>query len=338
MNILVTGGTGYIGSHTIIELLNRGYHPVIVDNLSNSSIEVLNRIKEITSKNIDFYDIDMLNKEKLSEVFSKHTFDSIIHFAGLKSVGESVEKPLNYYNNNIVSTLNLLEIAKEYSVNKIVFSSSATVYGYPESLPLKESDPVGINLTNPYGKTKYFIEQILTDYATSQPDSEITILRYFNPIGAHKSGLMGEDPNDIPNNLLPYISQVAIGKLKELSIFGNDYDTPDGTGVRDYIHVNDLALGHIAALEHSCQGLEIYNLGTGKGVSVMELIKTFSAVSGKDIPYKIVPRRSGDIPSCFANVEKAKVQLQWQATLTLEDACRDSWRWQSKNPNGFTLS
>jgi UDP-glucose 4-epimerase len=336
MNVLVTGGAGYIGSHTVIELLNQGYNPVIVDNLSNSSIESIKRIKEITSKDVDFYKIDVCNEEDLDKIFSQYSFDSIIHFAGLKSVGESVSNPLKYYKQNIISTLSLLEVAKKNNVNKIIFSSSATVYGTPSQLPIRETDPVGVNLTNPYGKTKYFIEEILRDYALSEPDAEITILRYFNPIGAHESGLIGEDPNGIPNNLLPFISQVAVGKLEKLKVFGDDYETVDGTGVRDYIHVSDLARGHIAALEYSKKGCEVYNLGTGRGVSVLELLSAFSTISGVEIPYEIVPRRAGDVGACFASAKKAEDNLKWIAKKSLEDACRASWHWQSKNPNGFS--
>lgn len=336
MDILVTGGAGYIGSHTVIELLNKGYTPVVVDNLSNSNIESINRIEKITSKKVHFYNVDICNKSELSKIFSKYNFAAVIHFAGLKSVGESISNPLRYYSQNIISTLSLLELAKEKDVNKIIFSSSATVYGTPSRLPIRETDSVGINITNPYGKTKYFIEQILSDYSVAEPNTEITILRYFNPIGAHESGLIGEDPKGIPNNLLPYISQVAVGKLKALKIFGDDYNTTDGTGVRDYIHVTDLAHGHIAALEYSKKGFSVYNLGTGTGVSVLELLNTFSKVSAKDIPYEIVQRRPGDIDSCYASAEKAKKDLKWKAKKSLEDACRDSWRWQSSNPNGFS--
>jgi UDP-glucose 4-epimerase len=335
MNILITGGTGYIGSHTIIELLKNGHKVVVVDNLSNSSRKSLLRVEKITKIKILFYKIDVRDVEALEKVFRENQIDAVIHFAGLKSVGESVSHPIEYYDNNIGSTLVLLKKMNEYGVKKIVFSSSATVYGEPSELPLKETSRIGVGITNPYGQTKLMIEQILRDLSAADNAMQITILRYFNPIGAHESGLIGEDPNDIPNNLMPYISQVAVGKLEKVGVFGNDYDTPDGTGVRDYIHVVDLAKGHVAALKHISPGVATYNLGTGKGVSVLELISAFSKATGKDIPYQILPRREGDIASCYATSEKASKELGWFAEKTIEDACEDSWRWQSQNPNGY---
>jgi UDP-glucose 4-epimerase len=335
MNILVTGGTGYIGSHTLIELIAAGHSPIVVDSLVNSSKESLKRVEQITETKIPFYELDLRDKEKLDEVFNNHIIDSVIHFAGLKSVGESVAKPLEYYDGNIGSTLVLLEVMKEHGVNKIVFSSSATVYGTPEELPLSETSRTGFGITNPYGQTKYMIEQILTDVGIANPDWNITILRYFNPVGAHESGLIGEHPNGIPNNLLPYVSQVAVGKREFVSVYGNDYDTPDGTGVRDYIHVVDLAKGHVAAITHSEASTEIYNLGTGKGTSVLELIEGFGKAAGKKIPYKIVDRRPGDIGDCYATADKAFEKLEWKAEKSIDQACEDSWRWQSHNPDGF---
>lgn len=336
MNILVTGGAGYIGSHTIIELIKSNHNPIIVDNLSNSNAEAIRRVEAITGIKIPFYEIDVRDKDGLYSIFKNNTIDAIIHFAGLKSVGQSVSKPLEYYSNNIDSTLVLLEAAKEFGVNKFIFSSSATVYGIPEELPLKETSRVGVGITNPYGQTKFMLEQILKDVSTANSDFEVTLLRYFNPVGADASGTIGEDPNDIPNNLLPYVSQVAVGKLEKVSVFGDDYDTPDGTGVRDYIHVVDLAKGHVAALNHSKPGTEVYNLCTGKGTSVLELIAAFGKAAGKEIPYQIVARRPGDVGSCYASPEKANKELGWFAEKTIEDACEDSWRWQSQNPNGFT--
>lgn len=335
MNILVTGGAGYIGSHTLIELLNNGHSAVVVDNLSNSSEESLKRVEKITGSEMPFYDIDLRNENALEEVFKNHKFDAIIHFAGLKAVGESVSKPLEYYKNNLDSTLVLLDVAKRQSVNKIVFSSSATVYGDPEELPLKETSRIGVGITNPYGQTKFMLEQILTDVAKAHPELEVTLLRYFNPVGAHESGLIGEDPSDTPNNLLPYVSQVAVGKLDKVRVFGDDYDTVDGTGVRDYIHVVDLASGHVAALNNSKPGVNVYNLCTGKGTSVLELISAFEKASGVKIPYEIVERRPGDIASCYASPEKANKELDWFANKTIEEACEDSWRWQSMNPGGY---
>lgn len=338
MKLLVTGGAGYIGSHAVVELLQSGYDVVVVDNLSNSSAESLPRIEQITGKSITFYEIDACDKQALEAVFTKETFDAVIHFAGLKAVGKSVAKPLEYYRNNIDSTLTLCEIMQARGVKKLIFSSSATVYGNPAKLPIKETDQTGIGLTNPYGQTKYMIEQILHDLAASDDSWDITILRYFNPIGAHPSGLIGEDPNGIPNNLLPFVAQVAVGRREKLSIYGDDYDTPDGTGVRDYIHVVDLAKGHVAALEHvgKPEAYNIYNLGSGTGASVLAMVKLFEKASGKAIPYEVVPRRPGDIASCFADASKANRELGWKTELSLEDACRDTWNWQSKNPEGFS--
>lgn len=337
MNILITGGAGYIGSHTIIELLNSGHHVVVVDSLINSSQESLHRVEKITGQKIAFYQIDVRDEDALEKVFASNNFDAVIHFAGLKAVGESVKKPIEYYRNNIDSTLSLIEAMKKHDVKKIVFSSSATVYGTPSELPLKETSQIGIGITNPYGRTKYMIEEILRDLSTADNSFAVTILRYFNPIGAHESGLIGEDPNDIPNNLMPYITQVAVGKLEKINVFGNDYDTPDGTGVRDYIHVVDLAKGHVAALQHIKPGATVYNLGTGKGTSVLELVAAFSKACGKDLPYQIVGRRDGDIASLYAEAEKAANELGWRATKTIDEACADSWRWQSNNPNGYKI-
>lgn len=335
MNILVTGGSGYIGSHCLIELLSAGHTAVVVDNLSNSSQESLQRVEKITGQQIPFYKIDLIDTEQLSDVFSKHSFDAVIHFAGLKAVGESVTNPLLYYKNNIDSTLSLLRTMDEHAIKKLIFSSSATVYGDPSELPITENSTAGVGLTNPYGKTKYMIEEILRDISSSDSDWQITILRYFNPVGAHESGLIGEDPKGIPNNLLPYVAQVAVGKREYVQVFGNDYDTADGTGVRDYIHVVDLANGHVKALEHMKQGVNTYNLGTGVGVSVLELIHAFSKACGKDVPYKIVERRPGDIASCFASADKANNELGWKAEKSIDQACADAWKWQSQNPDGF---
>jgi len=333
---LVTGGAGYIGSHTLIELINNNFDVVVVDNLVNSSRESLRRIEQITGHEIPFIEADVRDQSALDDIFTTYSIDSVIHFAGLKAVGESVAKPLEYYDNNLVSTLALLEAMRKYSVKQLVFSSSATVYGSPSELPLRETSTVGVGLTNPYGKTKYMIEQIIQDYCTADPAFEATILRYFNPIGAHQSGQIGEDPNGIPNNLLPYVAQVAVGKLQSVGVFGNDYDTPDGTGVRDYIHVVDLARGHVAALQHMKAGANVYNLGTGSGTSVLEIIKAFSKACGRDLPYEIKPRRAGDIAACYADCSKAERELGWRAELSVEQACADSWRWQSQNPNGFS--
>ena len=333
---LVTGGAGYIGSHTLIELINNNFEVVVIDNLANSSRESLRRVEQITGHEIPFVEADVRDQSVLDDVFTTYSIDSVIHFAGLKAVGESVAKPLEYYDNNLVSTLALLEAMRKYSVKQLVFSSSATVYGSPSELPLRETSTVGVGLTNPYGKTKYMIEQIIQDYCAADPTFEATILRYFNPIGAHQSGQIGEDPNGIPNNLLPYVAQVAVGKLQSVGVFGNDYDTPDGTGVRDYIHVVDLARGHVAALQHMKAGANVYNLGTGSGTSVLEIIKAFSKACGRDLPYDIKPRRAGDIAACYADCSKAERELGWRAELSIEQACADSWRWQSQNPNGFS--
>jgi UDP-glucose 4-epimerase len=328
--ILVTGGAGYIGSHTVVELINNGYRIVIVDNFSNSKPDVLKRLKKITNTNIPFEEVDVADKTKLKAIISKYKIDEVIHFAGLKAVGESVHKPLLYYRNNLDSTLALCEVMQEVGVKNLIFSSSATVYGKPSELPLKESSQVGNGITNPYGQTKFMIEQILHDVHASDPAWHITLLRYFNPIGAHASGLIGEDPNGLPNNLLPFVSQVAVGKLEKLKVFGNDYDTPDGTGVRDYIHVVDLAKGHVAALKklEDQATVTAYNLGTGKGVSVLEIIAAFEKASGKKVPYEIVARRPGDVAAVYADCSKAGHELGWKAEKDLEDACRDSWKWQ----------
>lgn len=333
--ILVTGGAGYIGSHTLIELIANNFNVVVIDNLVNSSAESLRRVEAIAGSEIPFVQADVRDRAALDEIFTTYTIDAVIHFAGLKAVGESVAKPLEYYDNNLSSTLVLLNAMRRHSVKQLVFSSSATVYGTPSDLPLRETSPVGAGLTNPYGKTKYMIEEILRDYCAAHPDFEAAILRYFNPIGAHESGRIGEDPNGIPNNLLPYVAQVAVGKLEKVGVFGDDYDTPDGTGVRDYIHVVDLARGHVAALQHMLPGANVYNLGTGRGVSVLEIIKAFSQACGRDLPYEIKPRRAGDIAACYADCSKAERELGWRAELSIEDACRDSWRWQSQNPNGY---
>ncbi|TGG88712.1 UDP-glucose 4-epimerase GalE [Geotoga petraea] len=335
MSVLITGGTGYIGSHTVVEFLNNDYDVIIMDNLSNSKKEALNRIEKITGKKPKFYEVDLLDKEGMKKIFQENKIDSVIHFAGLKAVGESVEKPLLYYKNNITGTINLLEVMKEQGVKKIVFSSSATVYGYSTDVPFNEDTP--LSATNPYGRTKLIIEEILRDIYVSDNNWGIALLRYFNPIGAHESGLIGEDPNGKPNNLMPYITQVAIGKRDKLSVFGDDYDTPDGTGVRDYIHVVDLAKGHLKALEKIMKEniAEAYNLGTGKGYSVLDLVKTFQKVNEVDIPYEITDRRPGDIATCYADPEKAKKELNWKAEKGIEEMCRDSWNWQKNNPNGL---
>ncbi|SDY79533.1 UDP-glucose 4-epimerase GalE [Nitrosomonas sp. Nm33] len=337
MNILVTGGAGYIGSHTIIELINNGHDVIIIDNLSNSSKEAVTRTEKIVGKALTFYEKDVRDKQALEEIFSKHQIDGVIHFAGLKAVGESVKVPLKYYNNNLISTVSLLEIMESHDVKQLVFSSSATVYGDPASVPIKESATLPAKVTNSYGQTKLIIETMLMDLVITNNDWQITALRYFNPIGAHKSGTIGEDPSDIPNNLMPYVSQVAVGKLKELSVFGNDYPTRDGTGVRDYIHVADLAKAHEAALSIPAtpNKYRAINIGTGKGTSVLELVNAFEHASGVKIPYKIADRRLGDIAACYADSSLAQSILGWQAQKTIEDACADSWRWQSANPNGY---
>lgn len=336
MRILVTGGAGYIGSHTCVELLNLGYEVVVVDNLCNSSEESLNRVEKITGKKPVFYKADLLDRDALEEIFAKEPVDAVIHFAGLKAVGESVAKPLEYYHNNITGTLILCDVMRNHGVKKIIFSSSATVYGDPAFVPITEDCPKG-TITNPYGQTKSMLEQVLTDLHTADPEWSVILLRYFNPVGAHKSGLIGEDPAGIPNNLTPYITQVAVGKLKEVGVFGNDYDTPDGTGVRDYIHVVDLALGHVKALEKFKEenAVRVYNLGTGHGYSVLDMIAGFSKACGKEIPYVIKPRRPGDIATCYADPTKAKEELGWAAERGLEEMCEDGWRWQSNNPNGY---
>ena len=347
--ILVTGGAGYIGTHTCIALHEAGYDAVMYDNLSNSSREAINRVSTLIGQTIEFIEGDIRDAEMLRQVFASHEFFSVIHFAGLKAVGESVAKPLLYYNNNVSGTITLLEVMAEYSVKNLVFSSSATVYGDPESLPIDESSKR--SCTNPYGQSKLAVEQILEDLAVSDDRWNLIALRYFNPVGAHSSGQIGEDPNDIPNNLMPYISQVAVGKLDKLSIFGNDYPTVDGTGVRDFIHVTDLAQGHVTALNYlnkqtrsngsdtakkNSVGFLPINLGTGKGTSVLELVSAFSEVSGQAIPYQFTDRRAGDIASCYASADKAKMLLGWQAELSIADMCRDTWHWQSMNPNGYT--
>ncbi len=337
MHILVTGGAGYIGSHTCLELLNKGEKVTVVDDLSNASYESLRRVEKLCGRTIDFHQVDLLDKEGLRQVFGKHngSFDAVIHFAGKKAVGESVDKPLMYYENNITGTLNLLSVMEAFAVRNIVFSSSATVYGDPASLPITEDFP--LSCTNPYGWTKLMVEQILTDMQLAHPQWNVCLLRYFNPVGAHKSGLIGEDPDGIPNNLMPYISQVAVGKLECLSVFGDDYPTVDGSGVRDFIHVVDLALGHIAVLAKFAEnpGRMVYNLGTGKGYSVLEMVAAFSKACGKEIPYKIVGRRAGDIAACYADPGKALRELGWQAQYGLAEMCEDSWRWQTQNPQGF---
>ena len=336
MAILVTGGAGYIGSHTVVELQNSGYDVVVLDNLSNSSEKALDRVSKITGKPVKFYKADILDREALEQIFDKEDIDSCIHFAGLKAVGESVAKPWEYYENNIAGTLTLVDVMRKRGVKNIIFSSSATVYGDPAQIPITEECPKG-QCTNPYGWTKSMLEQVLADIQKADPQWNVMLLRYFNPIGAHKSGTIGENPNGIPNNLMPYITQVAVGKLKELGVFGNDYDTPDGTGVRDYIHVVDLAKGHVKALKkiEENPGLAIYNLGTGKGYSVLDIVKNFEAATGVKIPYVIKPRRAGDIATCYCDASKAARELGWIAENGIREMCEDSWRWQSNNPNGY---
>lgn len=336
MSILVTGGAGYIGSHTVIELLNAGYEVVVLDNLVNSSKESLKRVEEITGKKVTFYEGDIADRELLKKMFESENIDSCIHFAGLKAVGESVSKPLEYYSNNISGSLVLFDEMRNHNVKNIIFSSSATVYGDPAFVPITEECPMG-EITNPYGRTKAMLEQILTDIQKADPEWNVILLRYFNPIGAHKSGKIGENPNGIPNNLMPYITQVAVGKLKCLGVFGDDYDTPDGTCIRDYIHVCDLADGHVKAVEKlKCNpGIEIYNLGTGKGSSVLDVVKTFEKASGVKIPYEMKPRRAGDVPVNYCDATKAEKELGWKAKRDLFDMCEDSWRWQKSNPNGY---
>ena len=335
MAILVTGGAGFIGSHTVVELIQAGKEVVIVDNFSNSKPEVLNRIEKITGIRPILYQADLLDKPAIDKIFEEQNIEAVIHFAGFKAVGESVQKPLEYYHNNITGTLMLCQSMREHGCKKIVFSSSATVYGMNNPVPFKEGMPT--SATNPYGYTKVMIEQILSDLYVADKEWSVILLRYFNPIGAHESGIMGEDPKGIPNNLLPYIAQVAVGKLEKVHVFGNDYPTPDGTGVRDYIHVVDLAIGHVKAIEHCSdkEGVHIYNLGTGNGYSVLDIVKAFSKACGKEIPYQIDPRRPGDIAECYADPAKAKAELGWEAKRGIDEMCADSWRWQSTHPDGF---
>ncbi len=336
MAILVTGGAGFIGSHTVVELQNAGYDVVVVDNLSNASVKSLQRVEKITGKPVTFYKADILDREAMEKIFDEQQIDSCIHFAGLKAVGESVAKPWEYYNNNIAGTLTLVDVMRKHGCKNIIFSSSATVYGDPAFIPITEECPKG-QCTNPYGWTKSMLEQILSDMQKADPEWNVILLRYFNPIGAHQSGTMGENPNGIPNNLMPYITQVAVGKLEKLGVFGNDYDTHDGTGVRDYIHVVDLAVGHVKALKkiEEKAGLCIYNLGTGTGYSVLDIVKNFEEATGVKIPYEIKPRRAGDIATCYADASKAKKELGWTAQYGIKEMCADSWRWQSNNPNGY---
>lgn len=336
MSILVTGGVGFIGSHTVVELQNAGYDVVVLDNLCNANPKVLDRIEAITGKKVPFYQADIRDRETLNEIFDKESIDSVIHFAGLKAVGESVQKPLEYYDNNISGTLVLVDVMRQHGCKNIIFSSSATVYGDPAFVPITEECPKGV-CTNPYGWTKSMLEQILSDIQKADNEWNVVLLRYFNPIGAHKSGTIGENPNGIPNNLMPYITQVAVGKREELGVFGDDYDTPDGTGVRDYIHVVDLALGHVKALKkiEEKAGLKIYNLGTGCGYSVLDVVHNFEKASKVKIPYSIKPRRAGDIATCYADASKAKEELGWEAQYGILEMCEDSWRWQKNNPNGY---
>lgn len=336
MSILVAGGAGYIGSHTCVELLEAGYDVVVVDNLYNANPQALKRVEKITGKTVTFYEADILDKEALNKVFDAHQIEAVIHFAGYKAVGESVQKPIEYYHNNMTGTLVLCDVMRAHGVKNIVFSSSATVYGDPAQIPITESCPKG-QPTNPYGWTKSMLEQVLTDIHTSDPEWNVILLRYFNPIGAHKSGLIGEDPKGIPNNLLPYVAQVAVGKRPCLGVFGNDYDTPDGTGVRDYIHVVDLAAGHVKAIEKLRQnpGVEVYNLGTGNGYSVLQVVAAFEKACGHEIPYEIKPRREGDIATCYCDPQKAKEDLGWTAKYGIDEMCADAWRWQSTNPDGY---
>ncbi len=336
MRILVTGGAGFIGSHTCVELLEAGYEVVIMDNLYNASKKAVDRIEQITGKKVTFYQTDMCDKEAVNALFDKEQIDAVIHFAGYKAVGESVRKPIEYYTNNLNGTLILTDAMRSHGVKKIIFSSSATVYGDPAFVPITEECPKGV-CTNPYGWTKWMLEQILIDIQHADPEWKVILLRYFNPIGAHKSGLLGEDPKGIPNNLLPYVAQVAIGKLEKLGVFGNDYDTPDGTGVRDYIHVVDLAVGHVKAIQKfaDMEGTAVYNLGTGHGYSVLEVVHAFEKACGHAVPYEIKPRRAGDIAQCYCDPAKAKAELGWEARYGIEEMCADSWRWQTQNPNGF---
>ena len=336
MSILVAGGAGYIGSHTCVELLEAGYDVVVVDNLYNSSVESLRRVEKITGKSVTFYEADILDKEALNKIFAAHQIEAVIHFAGYKAVGESVAKPMEYYHNNMTGTLVLCDVMRAHGVKNIVFSSSATVYGDPAQIPITESCPKG-QPTNPYGWTKSMLEQVLTDIHTSDKEWNVILLRYFNPIGAHKSGMIGEDPKGIPNNLVPYVAQVAVGKRECLGVFGNDYDTVDGTGVRDYIHVVDLAAGHVKAIEKLKEnpGVEVYNLGTGNGYSVLQVVAAFEKACGHKVPYEIKPRREGDIATCYCDPQKAKEELGWSAKYGIDEMCEDSWRWQSTNPDGY---
>ena len=336
MRILVTGGAGYIGSHTCVELLKEGYDVTIVDNLYNASEKAVERVERITGKKVTFYKEDICSRTAMEQIFEREAVDAVIHFAGYKAVGESVAKPVEYYQNNLVGTLTLCDVMRKHGVKNIIFSSSATVYGDPAEIPITENCPKG-TCTNPYGWMKWMLEQVLTDIQTADPEWNVILLRYFNPIGAHKSGLIGEDPKGIPNNLLPYVAQVAIGKLKCLGVFGNDYDTPDGTGVRDYIHVVDLARGHVKAVQKLAarEGVSIYNLGTGKGYSVLDVVHAFEKACGHEIPYEIKPRRAGDIAACYCDPRKAREELGWEAAYGIEEMCEDSWRWQTQNPDGY---
>ena len=336
MRILVTGGAGYIGSHTCVELLKEGYDVTIVDNLYNASEKAVERVERITGKKVTFYKEDICSRTAMEQIFEREAVDAVIHFAGYKAVGESVAKPVEYYQNNLVGTLTLCDVMRKHGVKNIIFSSSATVYGDPAEIPITENCPKG-TCTNPYGWTKWMLEQVLTDIQTADPEWNVILLRYFNPIGAHKSGLIGEDPKGIPNNLLPYVAQVAIGKLKCLGVFGNDYDTPDGTGVRDYIHVVDLGRGHVKAVQKLAarEGVSIYNLGTGKGYSVLDVVHAFEKACGHEIPYEIKPRRAGDIAACYCDPRKAREELGWEAAYGIEEMCEDSWRWQTQNPDGY---
>lgn len=336
MRILVTGGAGFIGSHTCVELLNAGYEVTVIDNLYNSSEKALERVKEITGKELTFVKADILDRAALDQIFEDQKIDAVIHFAGLKAVGESVHKPVEYYHNNLTGTLNLVDSMRNHGVKSIIFSSSATVYGDPAFVPITEECPKG-TCTNPYGWTKWMLEQVLTDLHTADPEWNVILLRYFNPIGAHESGLIGEDPKGIPNNLVPYIAQVAIGKLPKLGVFGDDYDTPDGTCIRDYIHVVDLARGHVNAIRKLAEepAVRIYNLGTGHGYSVLDVVKAFGKACGHEIPYEIKPRRAGDVTACYCDPAKAKKELGWEAQYGIDEMCRDSWNWQTKNPDGY---
>ncbi len=337
MKILVTGGAGYIGSHTCVELLEQGYEVIVIDNLCNANAESLNRVRELTGKTLKFYEGDVRDEALLTKIFEENEIGCIIHFAGLKAVGESVAQPWRYYDNNLNSTLVLTKVMEKFGVKNLIFSSSATVYTAGSEMPLKETSPTG-GCTNPYGWTKYMTEQILSGICTADADWSVCLLRYFNPIGAHASGRIGEDPRGIPNNLMPYISQVAVGRREKLSVYGNDYDTPDGTGVRDYIHVVDLAKGHVAAVKYTCEhsGCEVFNLGTGVGYSVLDMVNAFQNVNGVPVPYQIVDRRPGDIATCYASPDKSATVLGWKAGKTLEDMCRDTWKWQSSNPKGYS--